>query len=84
MGNENKLHRWYNQKFLRESLVDPKFVLMPPLHIQLDLMNQFVKALDPAPEAFKCLKSLFPKLSEAKVNIVAYLLVLKSQRILTT
>ncbi|XP_017488063.1 PREDICTED: uncharacterized protein LOC108376372 [Rhagoletis zephyria] len=42
--------------------------LMPPLHIKLGLIKQFVKALDKNSSAFKYLQDLFPKLSEAKVT----------------
>ena len=49
-------------------LVDPKKVLMPPLHIKLGLIKQFVKKLNPEGDAFKHIQELFPKLSEAKVK----------------
>ena len=45
---------------------------MPPLHIKLGLMKQFVKKLDEKSEAFKHLKKFFPKLSEAKVKAGVY------------
>jgi hypothetical protein len=51
-----------------EPLVDPLNVLMPPLHIKLGLMKQFVSALDKESTAFKYLQDFFPKLSEAKVK----------------
>lgn len=51
-----------------EPLVDPVKVLMPPLHIKLGLMKQFVAGLDKESAAFKHLQHLFPKLSEAKVK----------------
>ena len=41
---------------------------MPPLHIKLGLIKQFVTALDKESAAFKYLQDLFPKLSEAKVK----------------
>ena len=44
-------------------LVDPKKVLMPPLHIKLGLIKQFVKKLNPEGNAFKHIQELFPKLS---------------------
>lgn len=47
-------------------IVEPKDILMPPLHIKLGLMKQFLKAHNS--EAFEYLKRLFPKLSEAKVK----------------
>ncbi|XP_051524523.1 uncharacterized protein LOC127423891 [Myxocyprinus asiaticus] len=51
-----------------EPLMDPRKVLMPPLHIKLGLMKQFVRALDKESAAFKYLQDFFPKLSEAKVK----------------
>lgn len=51
-----------------EPIVDPNSILMPPLHIKLGLMKQFVKALDENSEAFEYLKGFFPKLSEAKIK----------------
>ena len=51
-----------------EPLMDPRKVLMPPLHIKLGLMKQFVTALDKESVAFKYLQGFFPKLSEAKVK----------------
>ena len=51
-----------------EPLVDPQKVLMPPLHIKLGLMKQFVTGLDKESSAFKYLQDFFPKLSEAKVK----------------
>ena len=43
-------------------------VLLPPLHVKLDLMEQFVQAQDQESKVFKCLQTYFPKLSEAKVK----------------
>ena len=51
-----------------EPLVDPRNVLMPPLHIKLGLMKQFVKALNQKSDAFNYLLEFFPKLSEAKIK----------------
>ena len=49
-------------------LVEPKKVLLPPLHIKLGLIKQFVKKLNPESDVFKHIQELFPKLSEAKVK----------------
>ena len=49
-----------------ESLVDPKKVLLPPLHIKLGMMKQFVKELPKDGKTFKYFLSKFPRLSEAK------------------
>ena len=51
-----------------EPLVDPRKVLIPPLHIKLGLMKQFVTALDKESAAFNCIQDFFPQLSEAKVK----------------
>ena len=53
---------------LRQPLVETKKVLLPPLHIKLGLIKQFVKALGHEGEAFQELRLMFPKLSDAKVK----------------
>lgn len=57
---------WYNIK--QTPLVDSKDVILPPLHIKLGLIKNFVKALDSTGEAFQCLTRIFPKISEAKLK----------------
>ncbi|GFW51248.1 uncharacterized protein TNCV_3595301 [Trichonephila clavipes] len=52
----------------RQSLVDPKKILFPLLHIKLGLMKQFVKALDKEGKCFKYLCEQFPGLSDAKLK----------------
>ena len=49
-------------------LVGQENILLPPLHIKLGLMKNFVKAIDKAGDAFLYLKEKFPKLSEAKIK----------------
>ena len=46
---------------------------MPPLHIKLSLIKQFVKAVNMNSEAFKYLQNFFPKLSEAKIKAGAFI-----------
>ena len=53
---------------IRPSLVDRDKVLLPPLHIKLGLMKQFVKALSNDGACFKWLCQKFPSLSEAKLT----------------
>ena len=70
-------------------LINPKKVLLPPLHIKLGLIKQFVKVLDKDSAAFKYLQNLFPKLSEAKVKGGIFIgpqvkLILKSDEFLET
>ena len=49
-------------------LVDPAKVLLPPLHIKLGCMKNFVKAMDKDGEGFKYLQQKFSSLSEAKLK----------------
>lgn len=54
---------------LGRPLVDPKDVILPPLHIKLGLVKQFIKKLKHQSKAFLHLKNnVFPRLSEAKLN----------------
>ena len=53
---------------IREPLISRKKVLLPPLHIKLDLVKQLVKALDFKGEAFQEIRSMFSRLSEAKIK----------------
>ena len=52
----------------QQPLVKPDKILVPPLHIKLGLMKQFVTALDPNSNSFNILKNTFPRLSEAKIK----------------
>ena len=53
-----------------EPLIELQKVLIPPLHIKLGLIKQFVTALDKESAAFKYLHVLFPKLSKAKIKVI--------------
>jgi len=48
------------------SLVDKQKILLPPLHIKLGIMKQFVKVLDRSGSCFQHLSIMFLVLSEAK------------------
>ena len=50
------------------ALVDPQKVILPPLHIKLGIMKQFVKALDKGRPCFQYIASKFTQLSDAKVK----------------
>ena len=70
-------------------LINQKKVLLPPLHIKLGLIKQFVKALDKDGAAYKYFQNLFPKLSEAKAKGGVFIgpqlkLILKSDEFLET
>ena len=51
-----------------EPLVSREKILLPPLHIELGLIKEFIKALDSNSEALTLIKQIFPKLSEEKVK----------------
>lgn len=53
---------------LNAPLVDPKNVILPPLHIKLGLMKNFVKSMDKNGNGFLYLRKAFPRMSDAKVN----------------
>ena len=48
-----------------DPLVDSEKILMPPLHIKLDLVKQFVKAMNKDGNGFQHISTLFPFLSKA-------------------
>lgn len=50
------------------ALVTKENVILPPLHIKLGLMKNFVKALGSDSEALVYLKKIFPKLSTEKIK----------------
>ena len=49
-------------------IVDSSKIILPPLHIKLGLMKNFVKAMNKSGEGFKHLQNLFPIISSAKLN----------------
>jgi len=57
-----------NKNILYEPLVKPEKVYLPPLHIKLGLMKNFVKAMDRNGTGFQYLRSKFPRLSDAKIK----------------
>ena len=52
---------------LSQPLVDRRKIILPPLHIKLGLMKNFVKALQKNGKAVIFLKKKFPRVSEAKI-----------------
>lgn len=49
-------------------LVNTDKIILPPLHLKLGYMKQFVKRLEKESDAFLHLKSLFPRISEGKIK----------------
>lgn len=53
---------------ISQQLVPSEKVYLPPLHIKLGLMKNFVKAMDRNGHGFQYLKDKFPRISEAKIK----------------
>ena len=53
---------------IREPLVEREKIILPPLHIKLGLMKQFVKALNKDSASLKYLCDFFPGLSTEKLK----------------
>ncbi|GBN31006.1 hypothetical protein AVEN_38582-1 [Araneus ventricosus] len=58
-GQKNVVH---------DPLVQKENIYLPPLHIKLGLIKQFVKAMDKTGDGFNFLKTKFPLLSEAIIK----------------
>ena len=57
-----------SRNVINKPLFEPAKILLPPLHIKLSLMKQFVKALDKEGKCFAYLVGRFPALSSAKLK----------------
>lgn len=74
--NHYKTKEWPKRKSLQAGssnvikppLVNESKILIPPLHLKLGLMKQFVKALDKNGDCFKYIAQKMPKLSDAKLE----------------
>ncbi|GBM75931.1 hypothetical protein AVEN_125341-1 [Araneus ventricosus] len=55
-----------------EPLVASEKNLLPPLHIKLGLMKNFVKAMDCGGSGFQYLSLKFPKVNETKIKEVIF------------
>lgn len=53
---------------IRTPLIQPSNYLLPPLHIKLGLIKQYVKALDKDGDCFQYLRGKFPAISDAKLK----------------
>ena len=61
-----KYHETWRKNIINSPLVDRKSIILPPSHIKLGLMEQFVKALDRSRDCFGYVCSTFPGLSYEK------------------
>lgn len=53
---------------IAEALVPKEKIFLPPLHIKLGIVKNFIKAMDKNGQAFQHLKTTFPWISEAKIK----------------
>ena len=53
---------------IRKPLVSRENVLLPPLHIKLGLVKQFIKTLGYKGEVFQDIRSIIFRLSDAKIK----------------
>ena len=53
---------------IQNSLYNPNRILLPPLHINLGIMKNCIKALDRNGSTMQFLRRKFPKISEAKIT----------------
>lgn len=65
---ERKHYSPGQQNVQHEPLVSSEKIILPPLHIKLGMIKQFVKALPVEGPAFDRLREIFPKISEAKLR----------------
>lgn len=65
---ERTVHQLGNQNIAHPSLVPMDNILLPPLHIKLGIVKNFVKCLNKNSQSFAVVRSIFPRLSEAKVK----------------
>ena len=57
-----------DKNVINEPLVNRDRIILPPLHIKLGLMKQFVKALDKHGSCFNYIVQKFPGLSMEKLK----------------
>lgn len=77
-GNHYQKRDWIDRDLVKErelKMVNPaiipdhKNILMPPLHIKLGIAKKFIEVVvKNNDEVFKCLKEIFPKLSNVKIK----------------
>lgn len=75
-GDQYNEHSWPSRDEIRVRrnniieipLVPIEKVLLPPLHIKLGIVKNFLKALDPDGNAFNELRRIFPRLSGMKIK----------------
>jgi len=57
----------FQKRCVRRPLFDRDKVLLPPLHIKLGLMKNFIQAMNKHGKSFQYLRKIFPQCSDAKL-----------------
>jgi len=78
--NHYKKKEWTQRKSLKpgsanvikESLVEERKILLPPLHLELGLIKQYVRALNKTGDCFQYIAKKMPKLSESKLEAAIF------------
>lgn len=75
-GDQYACHEWklrehsrlQTANIIREPLVPKEKILLPPLHIKLGIVKNFIKTVAKRDGVFLCLKLIYPRLSESKIK----------------
>lgn len=65
---ERTTHQSGRENIAHPALVPMDNILLPPLHIKLGIVKNFVKCLNKNSQSYAIVRSIFPRLSEAKVK----------------
>lgn len=68
LWQQRKEHTMKEHNIINDALIDKNNIILPPLHIKLGLMKNFVKAIKNNVGAIEYLQRAFPKLSIEKVK----------------
>lgn len=79
-GDQYSCHEWKHREYsrlkmaniIREPLVPKEKILLPPLHIKLGIVKNFIKTVAKRDTVFVCLKLIYPRLSESKIKEGSY------------
>lgn len=82
-GNQYAKHDWSarcqsvngDKNLIRSPLVPKDKIILPPLHIKLGIVKNFIKTIAKNIDVLECLQKIFPGLSQAKISNGNYLFI---------
>lgn len=82
-SNQHAKHDWSarcqsvngDKNLIRSPLVPKDKIILPPLHIKLGIVKNFIKTIAKNSDVLECLQKIFPGLSQAKISNGKYLLI---------